>query len=110
MIFGWFQAQAVKLLGGLAAVLALALAFTLWRADSLSEQRDEAEKALVAEQVRHKVTAASLVALTGELEAFVAAGELREENRDKALDNVAKETKALRDQAEAFDILTVDGV
>lgn len=102
--------QFLGIRGAVAVALAIALALVMWRADSLSDSLQNARDDLAAEKVRHEVTAASLVALTGELEAFVEAGKLREENRDDAIAAVAKETKELREQAEAFDIRTVEGV
>lgn len=96
--------------GGIAIAFGLALAFVMWRADDLSEGKRKAEDALVASETRHAVTTASLDALEGKLADLVEAGQLREEARNKALEDVAKETAELRKSAEDFDITTAEGL
>lgn len=96
--------------GGIALGVSVALLFVMWRADSLSEGKREAEDALIAEVTRHAVTRGSLAMLEGKMAELVEAGQLREEARDKALEEVAKETADLRKTAENFDIETATGL
>lgn len=110
MFANFFAPLAIKIFSGVTAALAIALAFTMWRADSLSEGKRKAEDALVASETRHAVTIASLDALEARLAVMVKDGQLTEENRDKALEDVEAEIAPLRDQAEAFDITTATGI
>lgn len=110
MLKSLFAPLAMKISGGIIAGLLVALALTLWRVDSLSEQRDEARAKVVSEQTRHIVTRSSLTLLTAKLKAYVQAGELRAERLDEALSEVEDETAALRAQADNFDIETVEGL
>lgn len=115
MILAWIQAQAVKLLGGAALVLLLALCASLWRSDSLSKQRDDAIEAKIVEQAKHAVTAASLNTLTAELARMVAEGEAKAERVQKAYAVTRKETADLRKQADDLEdgritIAEVEGI
>lgn len=115
MIFDWIQAQAVKLLGGLAALLAVTLIFVMWRADSISEARDAYRDNLTAEETRHAVTRASLASLELRLAAMVREGELRQERLDKAMREVEIQIAPLREEARRLehgliDIRTVEGL
>lgn len=101
-------AKAIGVRGGIAIALGLALAVTMWRADSISEARDKAEDQVVVETTKHAVTAASLDALELRLAAMVADGELRAERLSKAQAEVAKETAPLRAQADAFERGEID--
>ncbi|UPT53067.1 hypothetical protein [Synechococcus phage Yong-M3-232] len=107
-MIAWFQAQAVKLLGGAALALALALAIVIWRADSISAQRDAYRDNLTAEQTRHAVTRASLASLELRLAVMVREGELRQERLEKAMKAVEAETAPLREQARALEAGTID--
>lgn len=115
MINQFFAPLLNKIFVGVIAALLLALAFTAWRADSLSEQRDEAEAATITEKALHGVTRASLASLEGRLAVMVRDGELRAERLSEALEDVAEETAPLRSQAEALergeiDITEVEGL
>ena len=115
MIIGWIQAQAVKLLGGAVAALAIALALVMWRADSISKQRDAYRDNLTAEETRHAVTRTSLASLELRLAAMVRDGELRQERLDKAMKAVEADTAPLRQRADELergliDIRTVEGL
>lgn len=92
-----------------AAMLA-AIGLLMWRADTISEERDGALQAYAASENRHAVTAASLSALEAELAAMVSDGQLRAERLQKAMQDVEKETAPLREQAKQFDIQTVEGL
>lgn len=106
----FFKTQALKLLGGASAALLIALGIVMWRADSLSNQRDDERAARVAEIAAHAITRASLASLQTKLNEFVQAGELRAESRDEALEEVEAEVAELRAQASDFDITTAEGL
>jgi Lon protease-like protein len=115
MITAWVQAQAVKLLAALAAVLAIALAFVVWRADQISEARDAYKDKLAVEETRHAVTRASLASLQLRLAAMVREGELRKERLDKAMRETEAQVAPLREEARKLerrliDIRTVEGL
>ena len=110
-----FAPLAMKISGGIVVALAIALAVTVWRADTISEQRDTARKQVVTEQALHAVTAASLDSLSAQMAALVKEGQLRKERLSEALVKVERDTAPLREQADAIergeiDITTVEGL
>lgn len=110
MILDLFAPLAMKIAGGIALALAVALGVTLWRADTIAQERDEAVAASIQAELQHRITAASLAALASELEAMVAEGEARADRVDAALDRVARDGAATLAQADDFDIETVEGL
>jgi len=85
--------------GAIAIGLGLALVFTMWRADSLSEQRDEALREVGAIETRLEVSNASLDALQAELATFVEEGALRGERAAEALETAEEAGQAMREAA-----------
>jgi hypothetical protein len=94
-----FSAWQTKALAG----LALAFVLLMWRADHISGQRDKAREALAAEQVRHNATRASVDALQASLARYVAEGQLRREQADKALREARSANAAALRNAEALN-------
>jgi len=82
--------------GAIAAGLALALAFVMWRADSLSERLERAKGALVAEQTAHGLTRASLALLEQRHAAIVADGRARDERVAEVRVNPPREVVVIR--------------
>jgi len=82
--------------GAIAAGLALALAFVMWRADSLSERLERAKGATVAEQTRHAITRASLALLEQRHAAIVADGRARDERVAQVRANPPREVVVIR--------------
>ena len=82
--------------GAIAVGLGLALAFTIWRAQSLSDALEQAKAATVAEQVRHSVTRASLALLEARHAAIVADGRARDERLAQARVDVARDVAGIR--------------
>lgn len=103
-------ARFIGIRGGIAIALGLALAFTMWRADSLSHGLEDAKADLVAERTRHTVTRASVTLLETKMAELVRDGELRAEARDEAIADVERETEALEAQIKDFNIETVEGL
>ena len=99
MILAWIQAQAVKLLAGALTLTMLALAFTAWRADSLSDARDDALREVGAAETRHAVTTASLEALKADLAAMVLEGELARERATQAVTEARIAGEVMRKEA-----------
>ena len=105
-----FGSTGMQISGGIILALAVALGLVTWRANTLSNRLDDARTSLAAEQTRHSVTRGSLTLLQGKMSDLVKAGKLRAEARDEALAEVAEETAALREEADNFDIKTVEGL
>lgn len=83
-----------------AGALTLALAVVMWRADAISDSREEVRNALAAERATHAVTRQSLLTLERELGKMVRDGELRAERLAEAMEAQDERTEALREQAE----------
>lgn len=104
-----------KITSGAILALTVALGIVIWRADTISDQRDAALRQVVVEQAQHAVTKASLASLTARMETMVKEGELRRERLDRALEQTERVTAPLRKQADALesgeiDIITVEGL
>lgn len=93
MIGKFFAPLAMKIGAGIILALLLALGVTMWRADSLSEQRDAALVALGAERAGHTATRASVAVLEAEMARVMQAARQRETALHEA------ERQAARDQA-----------
>ena len=99
MLANLFAPLAMKIGGGIIAALVLALGLTMWRADSISGQRDAMQQALANERAGHAVTIASLDALQAELQEMVDDGTLREERLQEAQEAQEVVTQSLEAQA-----------
>lgn len=85
--------------GFIAIGLALALGIAMWRADAISDSREEARNALAAERAQHAVTRLSLATLESELAKMVRDGTLRAERLEEAMEAQDERSAALRAQA-----------
>lgn len=108
MIGQFFAPLAIKIFSGITLALLIALGFALWRADSLSDARDEAQRQLVTEEARHAVTRQSLASLAQRLTDMVRDGELRQERLSDAMMEVRQETAELRRQADMIESGEID--
>lgn len=95
--------RAIGLRGFLAIGLTVALAIVMWRADAISEQRENARNALATEIAQHEVSRQSVDALTLEMARLVQEGEARAERVDEAMMRVAEETAPMRRRAEQIE-------
>ena len=95
--------RAIGLRGFLAIAFAVALVIAMWRADAISDQREDARNALATETAQHAVTRQSLETLTYEMARLVQEGEARAERVDEAMMRVAEETAPLRRRAEQIE-------
>lgn len=91
--------RAIGLRGFIAIGLALALGVTMWRADTISGQRDDLIASLATEEARHAVTRQSVETLSTEMARLVAEGEARKARIDTAMERVRIDTAPLRREA-----------
>lgn len=82
--------------GAIALGMAAALAFTMWRADHISGQRNAALEALGGEKVAHEATRVSLAELEKDLAAIVQDGRDREGRLAAARARAAREAKSMQ--------------
>ena len=108
MFTNLFAPLAMRISAAIIAALVLALGITIWRADTISADREALRNDLAVSNARHAVTTASLNTLQAELAEMVAAGELRAERVSIARARVHGDTKPLRDQAAAVEAGTLD--
>lgn len=107
-VTGIFAPLAMKIAAGVIAALLAVVAFYAWRADSLSDARDDALERLGAAETRHAITQASLEALMADMAAMVEEGRLTAERRDEAVAEARQAGDALRRQADAVEAGEVD--
>lgn len=93
-------ASSIGIKGFVIIGMALALAVMWWRADAISDSREEVRNALAAERATHAVTRSSLATLESELGKMVRDGELRAERLEEAMEAQDERSAALREQAE----------
>lgn len=103
MLGNIFAPLGMKIAGGIAAALAIALAVVMWRANAISNDREAIRNALATETARHAVTRQSVETLQGELAKLVREGDIRRERVVEAMKRVEKDTKPLRDTAERIE-------
>lgn len=92
---------AIKIGGGIIAALLVAIGILVWRADSLSDARDEALRDNGALQTSLAASNASLVALEADLSAMVEEGRLTRARATEALREAEIAGNAMRDEAAA---------
>jgi cell division protein FtsB len=78
MLGNLFAPLGMKIAGGIALALAIALGVVMWRADAISDDRERLRNALATEEARHAVTRQSV----GTLEAVIA--DLNEQAEQRA--------------------------
>lgn len=95
-------AQAIGVKGFAAIGLAVALAIVMWRADAISESREEVRNALAAERANHAVTRESVDTLTTALGRFVGAGKAAKVAQLASMEAQAEDSAALQREANAI--------
>lgn len=93
-------ASAIGIRGFIAIGMALALGIVMWRANAISNDREELRNTLATERAQHAVTRQSLTTLENELKKMVRDGELRASRLAEARQEQQERTEALREQAE----------
>lgn len=95
-------AKAIGIKGFISIGLALALALVMWRADSISKDREDMRNKLAAERAAHAVTRASVDNLQNSLATYVGAGKAAKVAQLAAIDAQAKDNAQLKAQADAI--------
>ncbi len=95
-------ARAIGIRGGIAILLAIALGITMWRADAISGQRDEAIQGKANEAAAHSVTKASLALLEEKLATYIKDGERRQKAAQDALEAQQERSASLDRQIGAI--------
>jgi predicted Holliday junction resolvase-like endonuclease len=100
MITKLFAPLAMRVAGGIIALLLIALSLVIWRADAISEDREHQRNLVAQEKAFHEVTKQSLAALEDELASMVRDGQLRADRLAKAQKVQEERTEELREEAE----------
>lgn len=95
-------AEAIGIRGFIAIALAIALGIVMWRADTISGQRDDAIQAKATEVAQHAVTRQSVATLQAELAKFIGAGKAAKIAGLAAIEAQAKDSAKLQAQADAI--------
>lgn len=82
--------------GLIAAGLGAALIAVMWRADSISDDRDKYRDKLASEEARHSITRQSVNTLETALARFVGEGKARRAAQLAAVEAQAEKSEALR--------------
>lgn len=98
MLAQLFAGTAMKAAAAIIAALLLALAFVAWRADVHHDRAERMATALATEKAAHAVTRASLDQLEQSMAGYIADGERRTREAQKALVEQVRRSKALGDQ------------
>lgn len=99
----FFAPLAIKIFSGVTLALAIALGVTMWRADSISADRDREQERRVSAELRLSASNASVERLTAEMEALVAEGRMRAERLDNAISQVTEDNAPLVEQADRLE-------
>lgn len=102
MIRQFFAPLAMKVAGGIIAVLALACAILWWSNSRKDSQIEDLQQTLAVSEAQHDVTVASLDALTRRMQELVRDGELRRGLLQAAISDAKAEAADLQDEADAL--------
>jgi cell division protein FtsB len=102
MLGNLFAPLAMKVTGGIAALLLVLLGIQTWRLSSAQDALEDKRNELAASEAQHAVTRASLATLEGELAKMVRDGELRAQRLAEARSEAKEASDALRGRAEAL--------
>jgi cell division protein FtsB len=102
MLGNLFAPLAMKVAGGIAAVLLVLLGIQTWRLSDAKSDLEDKRNQLAASEAQHSVTRASLSTLESELAKMVRDGELRAKRLQEARSEAKEASGALRDRAAAL--------
>lgn len=103
MSFNPFSALTSKIFGAASLALLLALGFVMWRADTISGQRDDAIRDFLGEQTRHEITRQSVATLETALAELNRQALQRAEEYRLNRAAAARETARLQERARTTD-------
>lgn len=102
MIETFFASTVNKAFAIVISILLIALGIALWSNAAKDRENDRLRNTLAVSEAQHSVTAASLGALTRQMEDLVAAGQLRESLLEEAMERAESEASELQDEADAL--------
>ena len=102
MIGTFFASTVNKVFAIVTAILLVALGIALWSNAAKDRENDRLRNTLAVSEAQHGVTAASLGALTRQMEELVAAGQLRESLLAEAIERAEAEASELQGEADAL--------
>lgn len=102
MLGDFFASTANKLFAIVTGILLIALGIALWSNAAKDRENDRLRNTLAVSEAQHSVTAASLGALTRQMEDLVAAGQLRESLLEEAMEQAESEASELQEEADAL--------
>lgn len=102
MIGTFFASTVNKVFAIVIGILLIALGITLWSNAAKDRENDRLRNTLAVSEAQHSVTAASLGALTRQMEDLVAAGQLRESLLEEAMERAESEASELQGEADAL--------
>ena len=103
MTFNPFSALTSKIFGATSLVLLVALGVVMWRADTISGQRDDAISDFLREQTRHEITRQSVVTLETALRDLNRQAEARAQEYRRVQAEANRESARLRERARTTD-------
>lgn len=102
MIGTFFASTVNKVFAIVIGILLIALGIALWSNAAKDRENDRLRNTLAVSEAQHSVTAASLGALTRQMEDLVAAGQLRESLLEEAMERAESEASELQGEADAL--------
>lgn len=102
MLGDFFASKVNKVFAIVIGILLIALGVALWSNAAKDRENDRLRNTLAVSEAQHSVTAASLGALTRQMEDLVAAGQLRESLLEKAMERAESEASELQGEADAL--------
>ena len=102
MIGTFFASTVNKVFAIVIGILLIALSIALWSNAAKDRENDSLRNTLAVSEAQHSVTAASLGALTRQMEDLVAAGQLRESLLEEAMERAESEASELQGEADAL--------
>lgn len=103
MTFNPFSALTSKIFGATSLTLLLALGFVMWRADTISAQRDEAIRDFLGEQARHVLTRQSVATLEATIADLNRQAEVRAAEYRRVKADAEREAARLKERARSTD-------
>ena len=102
MIGTFFASTVNKVFAIVIGILLIALGIALWSNAAKDRENDRLRNTLAVSEAQYSVTAASLGALTRQMEDLVAAGQLRESLLEEAMERAESEASELQGEADAL--------
>lgn len=102
MLGDFFASTVNKVFAIVIGILLIALGIALWSNAAKDRENERLRNTVAVSEAQHSVTAASLGALTRQMEDLVAAGQLRESLLEEAMERAESEASELQGEADAL--------